>query len=67
MIPRRWLVLAVLVFARIGVGFQFIAVAALMPSIKTALGLDYAEVGLLLGIFMFSGVFLSLPSGIIAN
>ena len=67
MIPRRWPVLAVLVFARIGVGFQFIAVAALMPSIKTALGLDYAEVGLLLGIFMFSGVFLSLPSGIIAN
>lgn len=67
MIHRRWVVLAILVFARIGVGFQFIAVAALMPFIKTALALNYAEVGLLLGIFMVSGIFLSLPSGMIAS
>ncbi|MEE8433280.1 MAG: MFS transporter, partial [bacterium] len=67
MIARRWLVLAVLVFARTGVGVLFIAVAALMPFIKADLGLNYTEVGILLGIFMISGVFLSLPSGMIAT
>ena len=62
----RWAVLAVLVVARLGVGFQFIAIAALMSDFRADLGADHAEIGVLLGIFMLTGIFLSLPSGMIA-
>lgn len=60
---QRWVVLAVIVVARTGVGLQFIAVAALLPELRAALGLNYTEIGLLLGLFMATGVVLSLPSG----
>ena len=62
----RWLVLAILVFARTGIGFQFVSVAALMPQLKGAFGINYTQIGLLLGIFMLTSVFLALPSGMIA-
>ena len=51
-VDSRWLDLAIVFFARTGVGFQFIAVAALMAPLRQALSLGYGEVGILLGIFM---------------
>ena len=63
---NRWIVLAIIITARTGVGFQFIAMAALMPQLRAELDLSYSQVGLLLGLFMIMGVFLSLPSGMIA-
>ena len=62
----RWLVLAILVFARTGIGLQFVSVAALMPQLKESFGINYTQIGLLLGIFMLTSVFLALPSGMIA-
>ena len=63
----RWVILALLVFARSGIGLQFIAIAALMPIVRMELGLNYTQVGLLLGLFMVTGIFLSIPSGMIAR
>jgi MFS family permease len=63
----RWVVLAIIFLARSCVGFQFIAVAAQMPQLRTDLHFDYSHIGILLGVFMIAGAFLSLPSGMIAN
>lgn len=65
-LPTRWLVAAIVSCARIGVGFQFISVAALIPELKAELGFDYTEIGILLGTFMVTGIFMSLPSGMIS-
>lgn len=64
---NRWIVLSVLLFARTGIGFQFISIAALIPQLKESLGLDYTQIGMLLGLFMLTSVFLSLPSGMMAS
>ncbi len=63
----RWVVLAILFLARSCIGFQFIAVAAQMPQLRAELHFDYSQIGVLLGVFMIAGAFLSLPSGMIAN
>jgi len=65
--PNRWIVLFIVFLARICVGFQFIAVAAQMPQLRAELHFDYSQIGILLGVFMIAGAFLSLPSGMIAN
>ncbi len=67
LVRSRWLVLAIVVFARTGIGFQFIAAAALAPQLRADLQVNFTQIGLLLGIFMIAGVFFSLPSGMIAN
>ncbi len=67
LLRSRWLVLAIMICARTGVGFQFIAIATLMPQLRAELQLNYTQIGLLLGVFMIAGVFLSLPSGMIAD
>ncbi len=63
----RWVVLAILFLARSCIGFQFIAVAAQMPQLRAELHFDYSQIGVLLGVFIIAGAFLSLPSGMIAN
>ena len=62
----RWMVLVIMLCARTGVGFQFIAVAALIPQLRSELHLNYTQIGLLPGMFMITGVLLSLPSRMIA-
>ncbi len=59
----RWRILALLFFARIGLGFQFQTLASVGDGLVLAFGLDYAGVGLLVGLFMAPGLFLALPAG----
>lgn len=59
----RWRILALLFIARIGLGFQFQTLASVGDSLVVAFGLDYAGVGLLVGLFMAPGLFLALPAG----
>jgi predicted MFS family arabinose efflux permease len=66
-LASRWTLLTLIFFARIGVGFQFIAVAALMSQLQNDLQLGYGEIGLLLGSFMFTAIFLSIPNSIVAT
>ena len=66
-VPNRWGVLALLVLARTCMGIQFISASALIPFIVVDLGINYTEAGTLIGLLMLPGVFLSLPSGLLAD
>ena len=59
----RWRILALLFFARIGLGFQFQTLASVSNNLAQAFGLDYAQIGLLIGLFMAPGLVLALPAG----
>ncbi|WP_299508217.1 MFS transporter [uncultured Roseobacter sp.] len=59
----RWRVLGLLFLARIGIGFQFQTVASVSDDLVVAFGLDYVDIGFLIGLFMAPGLFLSIPAG----
>ena len=59
----RWRILALLFLARIGMGFQFQTLASVGDGLIAAFGLDYAGVGLLIGLFIAPGLILALPAG----
>lgn len=59
----RWFILALLFFARIGLGFQFQTLGSVAGELTTQLGLNYTEVGTLIGLFMVPGMILALPAG----
>lgn len=61
----RWLILAVLFLARSSLAFQFQSIAAVSQFLIADLKLDYAQLGLLVGIYMLPGVVISLPGGIL--
>ena len=62
---RRWLILAVLFVARTAMGFQYQTVASTAPLLLRELHVGFAEIGTLIGLYHISGVFLSLPGGLI--
>ncbi|WP_137128349.1 CynX/NimT family MFS transporter [Roseomonas sp. HF4] len=59
----RWRILALLFVARIAMGFQFQTLASVGDNLVVAFGLDYAGVGLLIGVFMAPGLVLAMPAG----
>ncbi|WP_420337425.1 MFS transporter [Roseibium sp.] len=59
----RWRMLSLLFFARLGLGLQFQTMASSGDAFAMSFGLAYAEVGLLIGLFMAPGLFLALPAG----
>lgn len=63
----RWRMLALLFFARIALGFQFQTAASVGSDLVEAFGIDYSEVGFLIGLFMVPGLFLALPAGAIGR
>jgi predicted MFS family arabinose efflux permease len=65
--PQRWLILAVLTFARASIGFQFQSVAALSPFLLDQFDLSYAAFGTLIGIYLFPGIAVALPSGVFGH
>jgi MFS family permease len=64
-VSRRWQILAALTFARTSMGFQFQSVAALAPFVTAELGLDHAQLGWLIGIYLLPGVVFALPGGLL--
>jgi predicted MFS family arabinose efflux permease len=64
---RGWVILAAVVLARIGFGYQFQTVASLGPEIMQRFHLDYAGLGSLVGAYMAPGVFVALPLGLLAR
>lgn len=64
---KRWLVLAVLAFARIAMGFQFQAVASVAPFLVDEFHIDYAAVGTLIGLYLLPGIVLALPGGFLGR
>ena len=60
---RRWLALAVLTTARVSMGFQFQSLASAAPILVRDLGLGFADVGFLVGLYMLPGILLAIPGG----
>jgi predicted MFS family arabinose efflux permease len=65
MLESRWLILALLFIARFALGYQFQSAGSVAPFIKPDLHIDYAQVGLLIGAFLFPGLAISVPSGFV--
>ena len=59
----RWRILALLFAARVGLGLQFQTLGSVGGELSGAFGLDNAEIGLMIGLFMAPGMFLALPAG----
>jgi MFS family permease len=62
-----WAVLALLCFARLTMGLGFQSVAAVGPLLVAELGLSYADLGFLIGLFLLPGTVLALPGGLVAT
>jgi MFS family permease len=63
----RWAMLLVVFFTRTTLGFQFQSIAALTPFLVTAFDISWAQVGLLMGLFMLPGVVFALPGGLLGQ
>ena len=60
---QRWWTLALLFACRAGLGLQFQALGSVADPLVAALGLRYAEIGTLIGLFTMPGLLLALPAG----
>nr|WP_232478966.1 MFS transporter [Roseomonas rosulenta] len=65
--PPHWAALAVLTAARASLGFQFQSVPSASPALVGEFGLDYAELGLLIGLYFLPGIVLALPGGLLGR
>ena len=64
---NRWLMLAVLFLARTTMALQFQTVASTGPFLIDALAIDFASLGLLIGLYMLPGVVIALPGGMLGQ
>lgn len=60
----RWRILLLLFFARVGLGLQFQTLGSVSNNLIEVFGLDYTEIGTLIGLFMLPGLFLAIPAGL---
>lgn len=65
MTPGRWQALTLLTFARASMGFQFQSAASVAPFLARDFGLDNAQIGLLVGLYLLPGVAVALPGGML--
>jgi len=63
----RWRALTVLTAARTTLGLQFQSIASLSADMMPSLGLSYATLGVLIGLYFLPGVVISLPAGAAAR
>jgi MFS family permease len=61
---NRWFILGILVLGRMSVAFQFQSVAAVGPLLVRELSIDYAMLGLIIGLYMLPGLVIALPAGL---
>lgn len=64
---RRWAMLLVIFFTRLSMGFQFQSIAALAPFLVAGFDLSYAQVGLLMGLFLLPGTVMAFPGGLLGQ
>jgi len=64
---NRWIVLALVFVTRTSMGVQFQSVASVAPLMIADLGLSYAQLGTLIGLYMLPGAFFALPGGVIGR
>jgi MFS family permease len=66
-IPARWRMLFVLFLARTAIAYQFQTIASDGPFLIDTLGIGFAELGTLIGLYMFPGIVIALPGGMLAQ
>ena len=67
-LPRnRWTILAVLTIVRAAMAYQVQSVASVSPYLMADLGIDYAALGTLIGLYMLPGIVISLPGGMLGQ
>jgi len=64
---NRWFILVVLFVARFCLGYQFQSVGSVAPFLISEFGLDYRQIGTLVGLFMLPGLVLALPGGLLGK
>jgi predicted MFS family arabinose efflux permease len=64
---RRWTILAILFLARTATGFQFQSVGSSAKMLMQDLGVDYAQIGMLLGAYLLPGVIVAFPAGLLGQ
>jgi MFS family permease len=67
MLVNRWLILGILFIARFALGFQFQSAGSVAAFMIEDFGVDYAEVGALVGLYMVPGLFLAVPAGFLGR
>lgn len=65
--PDRWLALALIFVTRVSMSVQFQSIASVGPLVVDDLHLSYAQLGTLVGLYLFPGVALALPGGFLAR
>lgn len=65
-LTNRWAVLGLMYLIGLALPMQFQAVAALAPFLVAEAGLTYTDIGVLTGLFMFPGIVLAIPGGLLA-
>jgi MFS family permease len=63
----RWFALGLVLLARISMATQFQSIAPVSPLLVTDLALSYAELGLLIGLYLLPGAALALPGGLLGQ
>jgi MFS family permease len=66
-LTNRWFVLALLFFARASMAVQFQSIPPISTMLVDELGFNFTQIGLLIGLFMFPGVFIALPGGLLGQ
>lgn len=66
-VPVRWRMLFVLFLARTAMAYQFQTVASDGPFLIETLGIGYAELGTLIGLYMLPGIVIALPGGMLGQ
>jgi predicted MFS family arabinose efflux permease len=62
-VARHWIILGVLTLARTAMGFQFQSIPAAAPQLTGEVGLSYALLGTLIGLYLLPGAAVALPGG----
>jgi predicted MFS family arabinose efflux permease len=64
---HRWFVMAIIFLARTTMAMQFQSVAPVAPLVVADLGITYAQLGLLIGLYLLPGTVLALPGGLLGQ
>src|SRR5690349_899493 len=64
---ERWLILAILTFARLAVGFQFQSLSAVSHLLVERFHVGYTMFGTLIGLYLLPGIAVALPGGLLAQ
>src|SRR5439155_478203 len=63
----RWFALVLILLARVSMAVQFQSIAPVGPLLVADLTLSYAELGLLIGLYLLPGAALALPGGLLGQ